>query len=99
MEKQMTSVYTDSLDVSFNIFNVTVGINLLEESPIPLGKIKMSPQTAKAFLRIMKDNLDQYEELYGPINEYTPEAVQKEKELNEKLKELSMKKEKEETQK
>lgn len=87
MEQQINSVYTDAVEVSFNIFNVTVGINLLEDKQIPLGKIKMSPQTAKAFCRILKENIDQYEELYGPINVYTEEIKEKEKELNKKLEE------------
>ena len=91
MEQKINSVYTDSLDVSFNIFNVTVGINLLEDTQIPLGKIKMSPQTAKAFLRVLGDNLKQYEEIYGPINVYTEEIAQKEREFNEMLQEMAKK--------
>ena len=89
--EQINSVYTDAVEVSFNIFNVTIGINILEDKQIPLGKIKMSPQTAKAFSRILKENLDQYEEIYGPINEYTKEIAAKEREFNEKMKEMAEK--------
>lgn len=92
MTTSQNSVYSDCLDVSFNIFNVTVGINIFEDqNKLPLGKIKMSPQTAKAFSRVLKENITQYEEIYGPIQEYTPEILEKEREMDAKLKELAAK--------
>lgn len=84
---QLRSVYTDSLDVTFNIYNFTAIVRILEDTPIEVGRIKMSPETAKLLHKILGDNIKSYEELYGHINIYTEEARQREIELDQKLKE------------
>lgn len=89
----MMSVYSDHLDLTFNMYNVNLLINCFEEGEsLRLGTIKVSPTTAKAFLKLLQTNLEQYEELYGEIPTYTEEIKQKEKELDKKLKEEAEKK-------
>lgn len=84
--KQINSLYTDGMGAIFNIYNFTFLVNLYEEGQlINLGKIKMSPETAKAFHKILGDNIKMYEETYGSINVYTEEVKEKEKELQAKF--------------
>lgn len=85
MTDKITSVYTDGIDVSFNLYNITMAINLFEDEPMLLGKVKMSPQTAKAFLKILGDNIASYEAIYGPILEYNSEMKERERKFNEEM--------------
>lgn len=87
-KNQITSVYTDVIDVNFNMFNVTLFIKLMEDGPLPidLGKVKMSPQTAKGLVNALQRNIEKYEELYGAIPIYTEEILEKEKKFYEELK-------------
>lgn len=86
-EQQINSLYTDVVDVTFNMYNITLLIQLMEDGPKPisLGKIKMSPQTAKYLCTMLKNNLDKYEELYAPIPVYNEEVIAKERAFNEEL--------------
>lgn len=82
------SAYSDYSRIDFNIFNVSILFGSLENGNIvPMGKIKMSPQAAKALQEILTSNLKMYEEIYGPINVYDDEAKAKEKRNLEMLKE------------
>lgn len=86
-DTKINSLYTDVIDVTFNMYNVTLLIQLMEEGPTPLvlGKIKMSPQTAKSLYNMLKNNLDKYEELYSEIPVYNEEVIAKERAFNEEL--------------
>ena len=86
-ETKINSLYTDVVDVKFNMYNITLLIQLMEDEPAPimLGKIKMSPQTAKSLYNMLKINLDKYEELYATIPVYDEEVIARERAFNEEL--------------
>lgn len=88
------SVYSDFTDVGFNLYNFTLYFGTLEDGKSQLlGKVKMSPETAKQFLNMLKTNLESYEKVYGKINEFTPEAAEKERKMIEEIKKFSEQKE------
>lgn len=86
-EPKITSIYTDAIDVSYNMYNVTLKIQSIEEKNIPalLGNIKMSPQTLKALIPVLQRNLEGYESIYGEIPSYTEEVKEKERKAYEVL--------------
>jgi len=88
------SVYSDFTDIGFNLYNFTLYFGTLEDGKSQLlGKIKMSPETAKQFLNMLKTNLESYEKVYGKINEFTPEVAEKERKMIEEIKKFSEQKE------
>lgn len=88
------SVYSDFTDVGFNLYNFTLYFGTLEDGKSQLlGKVKMSPETAKQFLNMLKTNLESYEKVYGKINEFTPEVAEKERKMIEEIKKFSEQKE------
>ena len=46
-----------------------------QEIVLPVGVIKMSPQTAKDLFLLMKKGIQQYESQYGPINTTYSQAL------------------------
>jgi hypothetical protein len=88
------SVYSDFTDVGFNLYNFTLYFGIMEDGKSQLlGKVKMSPETAKQFLNMLKTNLESYEKVYGKINEFTPEVAEKERKMIEEIKKFSEQKE------
>jgi len=86
MEQQL-SAYSDFSNVNFNIYNFTFLFGSYEEGKIiPMGKIKMSPETAKALSELLQTNIEAYEKTYGPINVYDDQAKANEKILSDSLK-------------
>lgn len=86
MENQL-SAYADYSNIKFNIYNFSLIFGSIEDGKIiPMGKIKMSPESAKELLKLLESNVETYEEIYGEINEFDEHAKQKEKEAAEKLK-------------
>lgn len=80
------SVYSDFTDIGFNLYNFTFYFGVVEEGQSQLlGKIKMSPETAKQFANILNTNIESYEKVYGTINEFTPEVAEKEKQMIEEI--------------
>ena len=79
------SVYTDFANIGFNIYNFTLYFGSVEENTNQLiGKIKMSPETAKSLRDMLDKNVQTYEETYGTINVFDEAAKEKEKELRDK---------------
>jgi len=82
----MNSVYSDFTDVGFNLYNFTLYFGAMEDGKSQLlGKVKMSPETAKQFAKILNKNLESYEEIYGKINEFTSKAAEKERKMIEEI--------------
>lgn len=82
----LNSVYTDFTDIGFNLYNFTLYFGVVEDGQSQLlGKVKMSPETAKQFASILNKNLESYEAVYGKINEFTPEVAEKEKRMIEEI--------------
>lgn len=86
------SVYSDFTMVNTNLYNFTLIFGIVEkprgeeeEKVFELGRIKMSPETAKQFCKMLENSIKTYESVYGKINEYTKEVARREMELNEKL--------------
>lgn len=91
---KINSVYSDATDVSFNIYNFNIMFRLIEDGQaLLLGKIKMSPETAKATYKLLGENIKQYEECYGKINVYNDKSRENERKLQEKLMKLKEKQE------
>ena len=91
----VNSVYTDFTDVGFNLYNFTLYFGIVEDGKTQLlGKIKMSPETAKQFATVLNTNIESYEQVYGKINEFTPEVAKKEQEMIEKIQKLRMEQQK-----
>jgi hypothetical protein len=88
------SVYSDFTDVGFNLYNFTLYFGTLEDGKSQLlGKVKMSPETAKQFVNMLTKNLESYEKVYGKINEFTPEVAERERKMIEELNKLKEQKE------
>jgi len=86
-ENVLNSVYADFSNISFNLHNFTLYFGGVEENvPQIFGKVKMSPESLKQFAKILNNNIESYEEIYGEIKTYTPEIAKKEKEFIEKQK-------------
>lgn len=80
------SVYTDGSDIVFNLYNFSLIFASIEgESAQVLGKIKMSPETAKEFANKLMKSIEAYEEIYGEIKVRTPEIEKKEAEFKKKM--------------
>lgn len=82
----VNSVYSDVVDVGFNLYNFTLYFATLEDGKTQLlGKVKMSPETTKQLAQILNKNLESYEKVYGKINEFTPEVAEREKKMIEEI--------------
>lgn len=91
----MNSVYSDFTDIGFNLYNFTLYFGTIEDGKTHLlGKVKMSPETAKQFASILNKNLESYEKVYGKINEFTPEVAERERKMIEEIKKYKEQKEK-----
>jgi len=91
----VNSVYTDFTDIGFNLYNFTLYFGIVEDGKTHLlGKVKMSPETAKQFASILNKNLESYEKVYGKINEFTPETAERERKMIEEIKKYKEQKEK-----
>lgn len=67
------SVYCNSINISISIHDISFTLNERwgQEENKYLGKIFMSPQHAKALSRVLTENINKYEELFGVIPEIT----------------------------
>lgn len=91
LPQEIVPVYSDAIDVFFNMYSVTLDFKALGRERIIqlLGSIKMSPTTAKLLHKQLGDSLQQYEEFYCDGKElpvYNDKIRNKEREYNEKLK-------------
>lgn len=78
----VSSVYADYTNTNFNLHNFTLYFGGIEEGQKHIfGKIKMSPESIKELFSLLKSNIKLYEEIYGKINEYTPEVAKREREF------------------
>ncbi|QUH22058.1 DUF3467 domain-containing protein [Alkaliphilus sp. B6464] len=79
------SVYSDFVNIGFNLYNFTLYFGSIEENSNQLmGKVKMSPETAKALRDALDKNIKTYEDTYGYINTFTEDVKIKEIELRER---------------
>lgn len=81
------SVYADYSNINFNIYNFSLLFGSIEEGRVvTMGKIKMSPEAAKALVDLLQTNIEAYETTYGPINVFDEKAREREQILAETLK-------------
>src|SRR5690554_3168894 len=83
----LNSIYSDAVNVSCNLFNFTLAFGTVENGQqFSLGKIKMSPEMALEFSKLLQKNIETYEKVYGKINELTPEVKEREQKIIDEFK-------------
>lgn len=79
MDTPNMSIYSDALKVYFNYDNFSLDFLSKEDGNIHfLGRVKLSPQSAKELKKSLDWNIKKYESVYGKINNYDEKAKEKE---------------------
>lgn len=82
MENKSFKVYSNDIAINVSVYDLSIQFRQQSLDGIEtMGTVYLSPQHAKALLRVLKENVEQYEALFGEIYDLTPEKF---KELQEK---------------
>lgn len=93
MENTNTSLYSDAVKAYFNYDNFCLDFLSKEDGTINfLGRVKLSPQSAKELRKALDSNIKRYESIYGKINNFDEKARDKEEAARKEMLEAQNKK-------
>lgn len=76
-EEEM-DLYVNHVEINTSLFDFCFDLGVSSPGKkTSLGKIRMSPQHAKEFSKVLAQNVIKYEELFGKITNPTSEDMQK----------------------
>lgn len=79
--ENFNSIYSDAHKIYFNYDNICLDFLSKEDGQVNfLGRIKLSPQSARELNKALSSNIKKYEEIYGRINKFDEKAKEKEEE-------------------
>lgn len=86
-ENTVPSLYSDFIYFDYCYDNASMRLNAKNPTGgiSALGTIKMSPQTLKALKKSVDKTVEEYENIYGTINDYDDNAKEREKEAQKKF--------------
>jgi hypothetical protein len=69
--------YVNNMEIAVSKFDLAFKLSRMSgKGQLELGEISLSPQHAKAFLRVLHENIKVYESLFGEIKDQDPTEEQ-----------------------